>query len=567
MKRLRLFLAIVIAMTAAAMSAQLSTATLFGTVTDSTGAVIPNAAVTLTQIDTNFTRTTTTNGQGEYRAEFLPIGSYSARVQAPGFKVMEQKGIALTATQNANLNFELSLGTESTVVEVTSEVPLVNLGNSTLSRTVDNVEVDNLPLVGRNAYRLMDLTPGVQSNTFENTVGFPAQHVIINGSPDDLVGEVSYYLDGGLNMTGLRNTGNALPNPDTIQEFVVQTNNFSAQYGRTGAGIVTVVTKAGTNVLHGSIFEFHRETNFNATSHGQASKTPLHVNNFGATLGGPIIKDKTFLFGSYGGLRQVNPVNFNTVVPDALQRAGNFSENLPTTTPASGLGACATTLNAADKANTAYGGKFFVCDPVTHQPIPGNRADLDANYTKLLDPVAAAVLTKNVPLPTAGRTDNRYIGNIGLPNETNEFLDQGRPTTWPEPPAHSRLLPVEWIAASLAVGIEPRHMGDLQLQLSPTDCQRKRCVDARLCREPGMAQLHADERRPRQPACDVTRRLWFRTQCAGPTSASTDCRGWILHTRQPDQRPRRRDQRLRPSRCLHDDARQAHALLRCRRLS
>ena len=425
MKGLRLFLTILIAMTATAASAQLSTATLFGTVTDTSGAVIPNAAVTLTQVDTNFTRSTTTNGQGEYRAEFLPIGSYSAHVQAAGFKVMEQKGIALTAMQNANLNFELSLGTENTVVEVTSEVPLVNLGNSTLSRTVDNVEVDNLPLVGRNAYRLMDLTPGVQSNTFENTVGFPAQHVIINGSPDDLVGEVSYYLDGGLNMTGLRNTGNALPNPDTIQEFVVQTNNFSAQYGRTGAGIVTVVTKAGTNVLHGSIFEFHRETNFNATSHGQASKTPLHVNNFGATLGGRIIKDKTFLFGSYGGLRQVNPVNFNTVVPDALQRAGNFSENLPTTTPVSGLGACATTLNAADKANTAFGGKFFVCDPVTHQPIPGNRADLDPNYAKLMDSVAAAVLGKNVPLPTAGRTDNRYIGNMGLPNQTNEFLIKG----------------------------------------------------------------------------------------------------------------------------------------------
>ncbi|HEX4783537.1 MAG TPA: hypothetical protein VH350_04295 [Candidatus Sulfotelmatobacter sp.] len=172
-------------------------------------------------------------------------------------------------------------------------------------------------------------------------------------------------------MTGLRNTGNVLPNPDTGQEFVVQTNNFSAQYRRTGAGIVTVVTKSGTNAVHGSIFEFHRETNFNATSHAQSSRTPLHINNFGATLGGPVIKDKTLLFGSYGGLRQITPVNFNTVVPDAQQRTGNFSENLPTTTPAAGLGACETTLNAADKANTSFGGKFFVCDPVTHQPIAG----------------------------------------------------------------------------------------------------------------------------------------------------------------------------------------------------
>ena len=425
MKRIGLSILAAVLMMGASARAQLSTATLFGTVTDNTGALVPNATITLTQTDTNFTRVAKSNDQGDYRAEFLPIGSYTAKVEAANFQVFTQKGIVLTATQQANINFSLHVGTETTVVEVTSEVPIVNLGNSTLSRTVDSIEVDNLPLVGRNAYRLLDLTPGVQSNTFENTVGFPAQHVIINGSPDDLVGEVSYYLDGGLNMTGLRNTGNALPNPDTIQEFVVQTNNFSAEYGRTGAGIVTVVTKSGTNQVHGSAFEFHRETNFNATSHAQASKTPLHVNNFGATLGGPVIKDKTFLFGSYGGLRQVSPQTFNTVVPDALQRVGNFSENLPTTTPATGLGACATKLNAADIANTNYGGKFFVCDPVTHQPIAGNRADLDTNYSRLLDPVAAAVLSQNVPLPSPGRTDNRYIGNMGLPNTTNEFLIKG----------------------------------------------------------------------------------------------------------------------------------------------
>ena len=272
MKLFRL-VAVVALMTASAW-AQLSTATLFGTVTDNTGAVIPNTTITLTQVDTNFTRTVKSNEQGDYRAEFLPIGSYSAKVEATGFKALDQKGIALTATQNANLNFTLSIGTENTVVEVTSEVPLVNLGNSTLSRTVDSLEVDNLPLVGRNAYRLLDLTPGVQSNTFENTVGFPAQHVIINGSPDDLVGEVSYYLDGGLNMTGLRNTRNALPNPDTIQEFVVQTNNFSAEYGRTGAGILTVVTKSGTNQVHGSVLSFIAKPT--STRHHMRKPARLH---------------------------------------------------------------------------------------------------------------------------------------------------------------------------------------------------------------------------------------------------------------------------------------------------
>src|SRR6202012_1999135 len=155
-----------------------------------------------------------------------------------------------------------------------------------------------------------------------------------------------------------------------------------------------------TNQMHGSAFYFHRETNFNAAAWPQPTRSPIHRTYFGATLGGPIKRDKIFFFGGFGGLREVNPLNFNTVVPEALQRVGNFSENLPTTTPTPGLGACATALNAADKAVTDYGGKFFVCDPVTHQPIAGNRADLNTNYKARLDPVAAAVLSQNVPLPT-----------------------------------------------------------------------------------------------------------------------------------------------------------------------
>ena len=252
------------------------------------------------------------------------------------------------------------------------------------------------------------------------------EHVIINGSSDNMVGQVSYYLDGGTNMTGVRDTGNVIPNPDALDQFAVDTNNFSAEFGRTGAAVVSVLTKSGTNTVHGSVFYFHQETNFNSTQWLQTSRQSLHRNRFGATVGGPVLRDKIFFFGTYGGLREITPVLYNTVVPDALQRIGNFSENLPTTTPASGLGACATTLNAADKANTNYGGSFFVCDPVTHQPIPGNRADLDPNYTALLDPVAAAVL-KVVPLPSPNRPtpDNRFVGNQSLPNSTNEFLIKG----------------------------------------------------------------------------------------------------------------------------------------------
>jgi outer membrane receptor protein involved in Fe transport len=401
---------------------QLSTATAFGNVRDSTGAEIPDATVLFTQTQTNFTRTTTTNGQGEYRAEFLPVGPYTIKVDAVGFKEVLQTGVVLAGAQQATLNFSLQPGTQSTVVAVTAEAPLINLGNSVLGRTVDNREIENLPLVGRNVYDLLNLTPGVQNVQNENSIGLPMEHVIINGSTDNMVGQVTYYLDGSINMTGVRDTGNVIPNPDAVDQFNVQTSNFSAEYGRTGAGVVSILTKSGTNQFHGSLFEFHQETNFNANSFLQTTRTPQHINRFGGTLGGPVLKNKIFFFGSYGGLRQISPQNFNTVVPDALQRIGNFSENLPTTVPTAGLGACATALSSADRANTDFGGKFFVCDPVTHQPVAGNRLDLDPNFVP--DPVAAAVLAK-VPLPSAGRIDNRFVGNEGLANTSDEYLLKG----------------------------------------------------------------------------------------------------------------------------------------------
>src|SRR5665213_500935 len=134
--------------------------------------------------------------------------------------------------QDAELSLQLEVGETNETVNVTADVPLVNLGNATLGRTVSNVEIENLPLVGRDVYQLLSLTPGVQHNANTNSLGFQEQHVYINGSTDDFTGQVSYYLDGGLNMTGLRNSGNQVPNPDAISQFKVQTNNFDATVGR-----------------------------------------------------------------------------------------------------------------------------------------------------------------------------------------------------------------------------------------------------------------------------------------------------------------------------------------------
>ena len=378
--------------------AQLSTATMFGDVTDSTGAAIPKVTVTLTQTETGFTRTIATKEDGSYRADFLPVGPYRVKAVATGFKTLERTGVTLTVTQEAELNLQLQAGGEEQTVEVTAQVPLVNTSNSTLGRTVTNVEIDNLPLVDRNVYTLLDLTPGVQNNNNAgqggnggviNPLGYPEQHVKINGSTDSSVGEVSYYLDGGSNMTGIRNTGNPLPNPDAIREFRTDTNNFSAQYGRSSAGVVTVLTKSGTNQFHGSAFEFYRDRNFNATEHNQSIKTPYNQHRFGFTVGGPIRKDKTFFFASYAGFRFISSNALTTTVPSAAMDGGNFSENLPTT----GLTGAAACTNKVTSTSTS----FYVCNPNTRTAYPGNVVPLSDFDPAILNIIKAGLIATPNP--------------------------------------------------------------------------------------------------------------------------------------------------------------------------
>jgi outer membrane receptor protein involved in Fe transport len=366
--------------------AQLSTASMFGTITDATGATVPNATVTLTQTDTNFTRTTTTKTDGSYREEFLPIGPYKVSVSAAGFKTLQRSGIVLSVMQDAALNVTLENGTASETVTVTSDVPLINTGDATLGRTVSNVEIENLPLVGRNVYQLFSLTPGVQQNTNTNSLGFPEQHVYINGSTDDFTGQVSFYLDGGLNMTGLRNSGNAIPTPDAVSQFDVQTNNFNATLGRYAAAVSSIVTKSGTNQFHGSAFEFYRTKNFTAVPHNQIVKQPYARNEFGGTVGGPILHDKDFFFFSYGGLRATTSPGYSGNFPSAAQTTGNFAENLP-----SDITKCTQSPTSADNTNF----KFLVCNPATGTPYQGNIIP-----TSSLDPTAVNIV--------------KYLNSVGV---------------------------------------------------------------------------------------------------------------------------------------------------------
>ncbi len=310
--------------------AQVATGTILGNVTDSSGGAVPGATVTVTNVDTQFTRDTVTDEAGQYALRLLPLGTYKVDVALSGFKTFSQTGILLEVGRNARIDATIEPGNVAESVSVVGDAPLVDTTSASLSRSVNQNEVLNLPLVNRDLYSLLSTTGGVTSNDNSNSLGGPEQLTTINGSQKAQIGSVNFQLDGGNNTAGLRGTGNPAPNPEAVQEFRVITNNFAAEYGRYPAGVIDVVTKSGTNIFHGAAFAFYRDEALNAERWAPpgttSAKDPLDRNQFGAAFGGPINTDKTFFFASYSGLRQEETYYRNTaVVPTALERAGDFS--------------------------------------------------------------------------------------------------------------------------------------------------------------------------------------------------------------------------------------------------
>ena len=313
-------------------SAQIPTGTILGGVKDSTGGIVPGATVTATNVGTQYSRSVTTDGSGQYALRLLPVGNYALTVSMPGFKNYSQTGILLEVGRNARIDPVIELGALTEVVSIVADAPLVETTSASLSRTVGQNEVLNLPLVNRDLYSLLSLTGGVTSNDNSNSLGGPEQLTTINGSSKAQMGSVNFQLDGGNNTAGLRGTGNPAPNPEAVQEFRVLTNGYAAEYGRYAAGVVDVVTKSGTNEFHGALFEFFRNEKLNSERWAPPGVTgtndPLKRNQFGGALGGPIRKDQTFFFVSYSGLRQEETYYRNSArVPTALERGGDFSQS------------------------------------------------------------------------------------------------------------------------------------------------------------------------------------------------------------------------------------------------
>lgn len=308
--------------------AQPTTAELAGVANDASGAVIAGANITLTNPATGVKRTAVTDGQGGYRFLRLTPGTYELTATAEGFRGERRTGIALTVGQQAVMNLKLEVGTVTTETQVTAGGVLIDLQNTALSDVMDPKAIRELPLNGRDFAQLALLEPGVAPSRRSSDSGGPGTKLVINGNRPS---QVSFVLDGSdINDSNNNTPGSAagvLLGVDTLEEFRVNTNSYSAAYGRSAGGVVSAVTKSGTNQLHGSVFEFVRNSGFDAKNFFDAASAPIPAfrrNQFGVEADGAIVKNKTFFLGSFEALRQRLGVTSRTVVPDANARQGIF---------------------------------------------------------------------------------------------------------------------------------------------------------------------------------------------------------------------------------------------------
>jgi hypothetical protein len=315
--------------------AQVATAALGGTVTDSSGAVVPDATVTLSNVDTGVKTVTRTNGTGVYSIENIVPGSYVLEVEKQGFATVKQPSFTLAVNQTATVNFTLRAGTTQVTVEVSAQGVQLETATAELGNVIVQKDVDDLPLNGRNFTQLTLLSPGNSpANQSGNAAGswlvpygnvaFPA----VNGQNNN---SNMYLLDGTVNFGGIRDTYGIAPILDDVQEFKVQSHNDEARFGQVLGGIVNVVTKSGANQFRGDLWDFLRNDALDATPYFAQNTTPLKQNQFGGTIGGPVIlphyngRNKTFFYSSYEGFRNHTAANSLGLTPTSDQLGGDFS--------------------------------------------------------------------------------------------------------------------------------------------------------------------------------------------------------------------------------------------------
>ncbi len=308
-----------------------TTGSILGRVADPSGAVIPNATVRVTNMQTQAERTTTTDTSGNYRFTLLPVGRYRVTAEAPGFVRSQLPDVLVDVEQHVRVDVGMTIGNLKQEVVVSSEVPQVDTTTATLGKVVEERRIADLPLNGRNFLELGDLQAGVTPPTPGIDVIGSGTNKIPGGT--DVLFSVNgirynannFLLDGVNNVEPITGAAMIVPSPDSLQEFRILTNLYDAQYGRAGGSVVTILTKSGTNQFHGSAYDFLRNDFLDARNYFAPHVPKLRQNQFGATLGGPIIKNKTFFFASYEGFRQSHGIATTATVPTLAERAGNFN--------------------------------------------------------------------------------------------------------------------------------------------------------------------------------------------------------------------------------------------------
>jgi hypothetical protein len=423
------FLLLAFLLSPAALWAQSTSGTAVGAITDSTHAAVVGAKVALTNTATGDKRTDNTNNSGAYQFVNVPPGNYTLDVQATGFKHFTQTNIAIQVGSSTRVDAELQVGSVDQSVEVTTQAALLETQQATVGQVVEGRSVEEMPLNGRNVLNLVALAPGV----------VPLQNVQAASAASGLMGTFAggnYMISGGIPNAGIEfldggtiNTGyiNALafvPSQDAIQEFKIEANNISPEFGGTEDGVVSMVTKSGTNQFHGNVFEYLRNTVLNGNTffgnRGGLKRPPFIQNQFGATAGGPVMKNRLFFFGSWEAVRTALGTTTTYTVPTApLVNAATTGDLSSITTPIVDPGTfdpTYTTFTPYTAANcpatdTVTSGKCYF----TGNQVPTNR----------VDPTSKAMLTWWAAANPALGSKNNYVATLMTHPSIDQYLGRG----------------------------------------------------------------------------------------------------------------------------------------------
>ncbi len=375
-------------------AAQYTTGSIGGTVVDQSGATVPDATVKVENMETGVSGSVQTNQAGQFVFPRLQVGKYRLRVEKAGFSNYVQEGITVAVDQALSQTIPLSVGTAGEAISVTADAEIVETRDATSGQFVDEKKITDLPLNGRQTQALVYLAPGAVNTTARycgyNCFGgvYPGeQQAAVNGTGP---GQINYQLDGGGHNDTYLDMNLPFPNPDSVQEFNMDANNLSAEYGGAAGGVVNIVTRSGSNQIHGDVFEFIRNGDTNARNFFAATSDTLKRNQFGGAVGGPIIKNKLFYFGTYQGTRIRSAAQGQVAfVPTAAERTGDFSDLLP---------------------------KVQLKDPVTGVPYPNNQLPSVNIITQKLLPLIPLPngpgRQVNYPGPALTQNDNQYLTKI-----------------------------------------------------------------------------------------------------------------------------------------------------------